>query len=76
MSNMLTQSIGYGVRATIISTARQGLFLIPVLLTLPRFFGLLGLQMAQPMSDALSCCLTFLIVSSILKDLRKKENNA
>jgi len=76
MSNMLTQSIGYGVRATIISTARQGLFLIPVLLTLPRFLGLLGLQMAQPMSDALSCCLTFLIVSSILKDLRKKENNA
>jgi len=75
MSNMLTQSIGYGVRATIISTARQGLFLIPVLLTLPRFLGLLGLQMAQPVSDALSCGLTFLIVSGILKELKQKENH-
>ena len=76
MSNMLTQSIGYGVRATIISTARQGLFLIPSLLTLPPIFGLLGLQMAQPMSDALSCVLTFLIVRSILRELRAKESNA
>ncbi len=76
MSNMLTQSIGYGVRATIISTARQGLFLIPVLLTLPRFLGLLGLQMAQPVSDALSCCLTFMIVRGILKEFKQKENKA
>ena len=74
MSNMCTQSIGYGVRATIISTARQGLFLIPSLLILPPMLGLLGLQMAQPMSDALSCCLTFLIVRSILKELKQKEN--
>ena len=74
MGNMYTQSIGYGVRATIISTARQGLFLIPSLLILPPIFGLLGLQMAQPMSDALSCCLTFLIVRSILKELKQKEN--
>ncbi|MBR5287774.1 MAG: MATE family efflux transporter [Clostridia bacterium] len=73
MSNMLTQSIGYGIRATIISTARQGLFLIPALLVLPRMFGLLGLQMAQPVSDALSCCLTFVIVSGILKELKQKE---
>lgn len=73
MSNMLTQSIGYGIRATIISTARQGLFLIPVLLTLPRFFGLLGLQMAQPVSDALSCILTFLIVRGILSELKQLE---
>ena len=29
---MFTQSIGYGVRSTIISTARQGIFLIPALL--------------------------------------------
>jgi len=70
MSNMLTQSIGYGMRATVISISRQGLCLIPVLLTLPRVFGLLGLQMAQPVSDALSCVLTFVIIRSVLSQLK------
>ena len=70
MSNMLTQSIGYGMRATIISISRQGLCLIPVLLIAPRLFGLLGLQMAQPVSDALSCVLTFIIIRSVLTELK------
>ncbi len=70
MSNMLTQSIGYGMRATVISISRQGLCLIPVLLIAPRLFGLLGLQMAQPVSDALSCVLTFIIIRSVLTELK------
>ena len=44
MSNMLTQSIGYGAKATLLAIARQGIFLIPALLTLPGMFGLLGIQ--------------------------------
>ena len=70
MSNMLTQSIGYGMRATVISISRQGLCLIPVLLIAPRLFGLLGLQMAQPVSDALSCVLTFIIIRGVLTELK------
>lgn len=45
MSNMLTQSIGYGFRASIGGGGRQGIFLIPALLTLPGFLGILGLQL-------------------------------
>ena len=70
MSNMFTQSIGYGVRATIISSARQGIFLIPALLILPRAFGLLGIQIAQPLSDLATFVLTFFIVRSILSQLK------
>ena len=33
MSNMLTQSIGYGFRASIVAAGRQGIFFIPALLT-------------------------------------------
>ncbi len=69
MSNMLSQSIGYGVRATIISCARQGLFLIPVLLILPRLFGLRGLQFSQPLSDILAFILAIILMRGILKDL-------
>ena len=71
MSNMFTQSIGYGVRSTIISSARQGLFLIPSLLILPKMSGLFGIQIAQPVSDVLTFVLAIVIVSGILKQLKK-----
>ena len=70
MSNMFTQSIGYGVRSTIISSARQGLFLIPSLLILPGMFGLMGIQIAQPVSDVLTFILAIVVVSGILKQLK------
>ena len=70
MSNMFTQSIGYGVRATIIATARQGIFLIPALLILPQVFGLRGIQIAAPISDVLTLFLAWGIVSGILRQLK------
>lgn len=69
MSNMFTQSIGYGVRATIIATARQGIFLIPALLILPNALGLLGIQIAAPVSDVCTLVLTLGIASGILRQL-------
>lgn len=69
MVNMLTQSIGYGFRASIVAVGRQGLFLIPSLVILPRIFGLLGLQMAQPIADLLTFVLATVIVIGILKEL-------
>ena len=74
MSNMFTQSIGYGVRATIIATARQGIFLIPALLILPQVFGLRGIQIAAPISDVLTLFLTLGIVSGILRQLKAKPD--
>ena len=69
MSNMLTQSIGYGARATLLSIARQGIFLIPSLLVLPGVFGLLGIQVAQPISDVCTLVLTVVIMRNVLKQL-------
>ncbi len=69
MCNMLSQSIGYGFRASVISCARHGLFLIPALAVLPRVFGMRGLQVAQPVSDVLAFILAVVLVSRILKEL-------
>ena len=74
MSNMFTQSIGYSVRATIIATARQGIFLIPALLILPQVFGLRGIQIAAPISDVLTLFLAWGIVSGILRQLKAKPD--
>ena len=70
MSNMFTQSIGYGVRATIIAAARQGICLIPMLVILPRALGLLGIQAAQPVADILSLALSIAIVGGILRQMK------
>lgn len=74
ISNMLSQSIGYGFRASLISCARQGLFLIPMLFILPSFLDLKGLQLAQPAADILAFLLSVLLVSNILRELKAKES--
>ncbi|MBQ7886817.1 MAG: MATE family efflux transporter [Clostridia bacterium] len=70
MSNMLTQSIGYGARATLLSVARQGIFLIPALLVLPGLLGLTGIQIAQPLSDVCTLVLTIVIMRNVLRQLK------
>ena len=55
MSNMMLQTIGRTVPATFVAMARQGIFFIPLvwLLSLSPL-GLLGVQMAQSVSDLLT----------------------
>ncbi len=71
MVNMLTQSIGYGFRASLVAMGRQGLFLIPSLLILPQSLGVLGLQIAQPVADMLTFVLATVIVTGVLKELKR-----
>lgn len=58
ISNMMMQTTGKMVRASFLGMARQGIFLIPAVTILPHFIGLLGIQAAQPLADAItfSCC--------------------
>lgn len=73
MSNMLTQSIGYGFRASVVAAGRQGIFLIPALLSLPKFLDIFGLQLAQPVADVCTCIMAAAIVLGILKELKEKD---
>lgn len=70
MGNMLAQSIGYSFRATLTSISKQGLFFIPAILILPKLFGVTGLQLAQPVADALTFVLTYVIIKMVIKELR------
>ena len=63
MSNMLTQSIGYGFRASLVAMGRQGLFLIPALAVLPPAFGGAGHPDGQPIADML----TFVMAAAIVQ---------
>ena len=54
LTNMLMQTIRKPIRANIVAAARSGLFFIPLILILPRYLGLQGVEMCQAVSDVLS----------------------
>lgn len=71
MGNMMTQTMGKTVQASILAGAKQGLFFIPAILTLPALFGSLGVQLAQPVADLCAFILALPLVLSVLKELRE-----
>ena len=71
--NMLFQSIGKSGRATFLACCRQGVFFIPLILTLPRMFGLLGIEICQPIADVLTFVVTVPLLFPFLHQLVKME---
>lgn len=74
ISNMMMQTTGKMYRASLMGLARQGLFLIPIVKILPMFFGILGLQLAQPLADCISFGVCIPLQYSLLKELDEGEN--
>ena len=71
MSNMMQQSIGRTVPATFLSVARQGLFFIPMVLILPIFLDIFGIQMAQSAADILTLICAIPIQLHVLKSMKE-----
>ncbi len=68
--NMTFQSLGYGTKATIGSSARQGIFFIPLILILPKLFGLAGVEVSQAIADVFTFFLNIILVYGVLKELK------
>lgn len=70
--NMLYQSVGRAAIATPLAMCRQGIFFLPLILTLPSAFGIAGIQAAQPLADVLTFLVTLpffiLFLSRLSKD--------
>lgn len=75
MSNMMLQSIGKALKASILAAARQGLFFIPLILILPRLFGLFGVEICQTVSDIFSFALAVPLCISVLNEMKRQEYN-
>ncbi len=74
ISNMMLQVMGLAREASLVAASRQGLFFLPAVLLLPLVLGLLGVQMAQTVSDFCSMLLTVPLTLRVLKDLKRKED--
>jgi putative MATE family efflux protein len=72
-SNMLFQSIGKTKVASFLSTLRGGLCYIPMLLILPHFLGITGIQCAQMVSDILTTLITVPFTVRFFRSLPKED---
>lgn len=70
--SMFFQSTGEAMPAFITASSRQGLFFIPIVLILPRLFGLNGLIASQPISDILAFILSLILMLRANKELKAK----
>lgn len=52
--NQLYQCLGYKTAATFLASCRQGIFFLPAVFVLPRLWGCAGVQLSQPVADALT----------------------
>ena len=73
MVNMMLQTIGKSLRASVLAAARQGLFFLPVILILPRAFGLTGLLLSQPVADLFTLLLALPLGIGTLNEMKRME---
>ena len=71
IGNMAFQVIGRTAIGTLLAATRQGLFFLPLIMVLPGYIGLLGIQSAQPIAEVLS----FFVCGFFLWHFRKEVAN-
>lgn len=71
-TNMLMQSTGKQLQATFLACNRQGVYFIPLIIVLPIFFGLTGIEATQACADVLSAITAVPYVLWFMKKLPKE----
>ncbi len=73
ISSTFFSSIGKAYKGTFLSLTRQILFLLPLVVILPHFFGIMGVLYAGPVADLLSFAVGLRMVIVEFKNIHKLE---
>ena len=73
VSSVVFQAIGKVIPTIILSTSRQILFLIPLVLILPRYFGLDGVWLSFPIADTLSFIIALAMVIPLMREFKRQS---
>ena len=68
------QAIGKPKHSAFLSLSRQVIVLIPILIILPKIYGLRGIWMAGPIADGISSILTAILLFNFLKEVRNIQS--
>ena len=69
-ASMMFQGAGENLASSIASFLRSGITFVPMVLILPKFLGIYGIQLAQPVADVIS----FIIVVPLIINFFRKIN--
>lgn len=74
LSNMTFQAVGKPLHATFLTSCRQGIFFLPLIIILPKLFSLKGVEITQPISDILTFIISIPFIYNFLKKLDYNNN--
>lgn len=74
-TNFLLQTSGKMWQATFLGSCRLGLVLGPVVLVLPPLLGMLGVQMAQGVTDIITTLIAIPMAMGVLRDLDRRAKS-
>lgn len=69
--SMMLQNLGRSAKATVLAVARQGVAFVPLILLLPRVWGLSGAILAQPLSDIFCALLSIPLMAPEIRKLKE-----
>ena len=70
--NMTLQTSGHSLSANILAAARNGIFFIPLILILPHYLGLKGVEICQAVCDILAFVLAIPLIIHYFNTLKKR----
>ena len=73
VGNMTFQSVGKSGRAFFLACAQNGLFFIPLVLFLPKLWGILGIQLSWPISYFIAALIATPMILNFVKELKVKN---
>ncbi len=74
VSTNLFQSLGMVKKSIFLSLSRQLLYLVPLLYTLPVFWDIHGVFAAFPVSDALACITTLILIRGLMRKFSRLKD--
>jgi putative MATE family efflux protein len=74
VSTNFFQSLGMVGKSIFLSLSRQLLFLVPLIYTLPLFYGIRGVFFSFPASDLLACITTFFLIHNLFRKFSKLKD--
>ncbi len=68
------QAVGEPIKATIVSLARDIILFVPLVIILPKYFGIEGPLYAAPIADFFAIIVSTILVAIFFKRISKEEN--
>lgn len=65
------KDIGKPVKALALTLCKQTFFIVPLMVILPKFFGVLGVLYAGPLAEILSVIVTVILITLELSKINK-----